>query len=81
MTQEYTPKAIVQRPAPDFTADVVVNQDFKTVQLSKLRGKFFNACHFFVSLMSYGNRQVGPSDLVSSGFHLRLPKFAIISYI
>src|SRR5881227_3021544 len=32
--------AQVTKPAPDFTADAVVNGDFKTISLSDYRGKY-----------------------------------------
>ena len=34
------PAAFVTKEAPDFTADAVVNEDFKTVKLSDYRGKY-----------------------------------------
>jgi alkyl hydroperoxide reductase subunit AhpC len=34
------PAAFVTKEAPDFTADAVVNEDFKTVKLADYRGKY-----------------------------------------
>src|SRR5437764_15262459 len=34
------PAAFVTKEAPDFTADAVVNEEFKTVKLSDYRGKY-----------------------------------------
>lgn len=42
---------IVSRPAPDFVADTVVNQEFKEIKLSDFRGKKYVVLFFCESCM------------------------------
>ena len=41
-------QSLVQKPAPEFKADALVGNDFKTVSLADLRGKW--VCLFFYPL-------------------------------
>jgi alkyl hydroperoxide reductase subunit AhpC len=61
--------AQVQKEAPDFTADAVVNEDFKTLKLSDYRGKNYVVLFFYPLNFTF----VCPTEIVA--FSERIGEF------
>jgi alkyl hydroperoxide reductase subunit AhpC len=61
--------AHVQKPAPDFTADAVVNEDFKQVKLSDYKGKKYVVLFFYPLDFTF----VCPTEIVA--FSDRIKEF------
>ena len=74
-------KAVIQSPAPAFTATAVVNGDFQEVSLSDYAGKreVFMKLYLFNNILQTSLimlilcRKICPSLFLSFGFHVRVP--------